>query len=382
MSYFGPADIKIITGTGESIASQKFNIFGPVIHSVTPIAGKSGTIINIKGEHFIKNSENFSVEFDSHEAVVLEKSDNSIELIAPALGLLNDQSFMISITNGLKSNSYGQMFVMQKSWEQREATPFEWHYSYGAFAYGNNGYILELNNKVFYEYDPISNAWNSEGFAVYPGEKTEFSQYIVIDDNVYMFGGVDYRNIKRYELWMYSFAENLWQQKSDLLFSFYMATTFRLNGYDYIITDDAQVWKCNFKNEEYIRLNDFPTSYAFFSSSFKVDSDVYAVTLGETWKYNEDNDRWSMVSDNPFEIGRYDTPQPLGFTYNNSGYVLAAGEKLYRYDIANQRWLLTSVYPEFPNSYKVIFVVNRVAYFAAISSHLGAGAPFLFSYEE
>jgi hypothetical protein len=382
MSYFGLANIKIATGTGESVSSQKFNILGPVIHSVTPIEGKSGTIINIKGEHFIGNGENYSVKFGDNEAIILKSADSSIELLAPALGLLNDQNFIISITNGLKNTSYEQKFVMQKSWKELEPTPFEWGYQYGGFAHGNSVYILELNERVFYEYDPVSDAWNSEGFAVYPGTKTENSQYIVRDDIVYYFGGVDYRNIKRFELWSYDFNNHVWQQKNDLPFSFYLAMSFRLGGYDYIITDDGQVWQCDFKNEQYTRLNDFPTTYQFFSTSFKVDNVVYAVTLGETWKYEEYNDSWSMVSDNPFEVGRYGTPQPIGFMYKNTGYVLTSGSRLYRYDPTRKMWLLTSEYPEFPNSYKVAFVIDGVVYFAVTSSYYGAGAPFLFSYED
>lgn len=382
MSYFGIASFKVSNGINESVARDKFIILGPIIHSISPPAGKSGTIITIQGENLTQNGDNLSVDFGIYSTKIIEATNTSIKILTPGIGLINDNLFTVSLTNGAKKTDYNQGFLMKKSWDLKEATPFDWGWRYDAFTYNEEGYILELNTKELYSYNPQQNSWLADPSSVFPGERNERSLYIVNGDNLYKIGGMDYSNNKLKEFWVYSFISHTWQQKEDLPFSFSQATYFTLHGYSYIITSDQQVWKYDFQNETFTQMSGFPVSFEYyFAASFIANENAHVVTYGKTFQYNESNDTWEDVANNPFKKEDY-SEHAIGFTYQNTGYVLQSGQDLYKYDFLSKNWFLVSAYPDYSDSYKVIFVINEKAYFAATSSHYGNGAPFLYSYEE
>ncbi|MCX6233345.1 MAG: IPT/TIG domain-containing protein [Bacteroidetes bacterium] len=386
MGYVGEADISIQVGSKDVTSNIKFKILGPQIDSISLLSGNSGESVTIEGKNLIQNGANIAVYFDSNSAEIVSYSETQLEIIVPppTNSLLSDISVTIKLVNGLKTTSYKDRFLIEKSWESKQATPFDWSWAYKAFTFNEKGYILELNTKELYEYSPISNQWNSVPSSLFPGDRNEGSLYIITAEQLFKVSGYDYTGQSLSELWVFDFNDKSWNKKNDIPFKFYNAIFFNLNNQLYIVTDEGQVWKCNLENGQYIRLNDFPDNFKYaFASSFVSNGKAFVVTYGLTWQYNEQNDSWIEKSTNPFSKQNY-CVHAIGFALNNTGYVLHSGEKLYKYDIINNKWILTSMYPgpSGYDSYKTIFIIGDKAYIAATSSSYIGCAPLMYSYQE
>lgn len=383
MPYYGDAEVSVLVGLKKVIATNKFQILGPQIESISSTSGHSGEYLTIKGNNFTQNGENTYVSFHEINAQILKMSATEIEVVVPAPsfnGLLYDNTASIEITNGLKSATYSEDYNIKKSWEQKQATPFSWGWKYQAFTYNEKGYILELNAKELYEYDPNLNQWNV--ISAFPGERHDGSLYIIHNQKLMKIGG--YGGYYRYtDFWEYDFINDTWTQKTDIPFDFQYANYFILDNEIFIITTDSQVWKYNANNELFTRLNDFPTTFEFFVFSFTSNNIAYTVSSDKTWQYDKLNDSWINVASNSFSLQSY-SQLAIGFGYKETGYVLQSGKDLYRFDVERNQWILSSNYPG-PygyNSYKTVFVINDKAYVAATSTNYSGGAPLMYSYQD
>jgi len=393
MAFAGDATVSVKVGSQQSTSNTKFKIFGPEIESVSSLSGHSGNYITIKGKNLIQNGNNIDVSFGSYPAEKISYSGTQIDIIVPmpAQGmfsdksfLLSDQSLFINIKNGLKTTSFNRSFLIIKSWETRSPTPFNWSYKYEAITYMEKGYILELNIKQFYEYNPNSDQWNSFSSVLYPADRNEGSLYVVSGNNCFKVGGYNWMNLPIYELWAFDFTAKTWNKKRNVPFSFSYATFFNLNSQFYIITKNGEFWKCDFENEVYTRLKNFPITYDnYFISTFIANGKALVVCYGHTYQYDDTSDSWIEKSINPFSKKQYFV-QAIGFSTNGTGYVLNLGIELYKYDLANDRWILVSYYPgsRSDNSYKTTFVIGGKAYVAATSGNYVGNSPLMYSYQE
>lgn len=385
MAFFGNSKISVKAGTKTAISDAFFNIIGPEIYSISATKGASGDYLTLTGRYFTQSGPDVGVLFDNYSAQIIYKSDNSVDIVVPALSnsLLSEMLVVVKLVNGLKTAISKDQYLIEKSWEIKQATPFDWSWAYKAFTYNGKGYILELNTKEFYEYNPVTNQWNLFPSSLFPGERNAGSLYIVSGDKLFKLGGYDYLSQSLSEFWEFDFILKSWNKKTDLPFKFYEGVYFTLNNQLYIVTDDGQVWKCDLINEQFARMNDFPVSFKWeFASSFDLNGNAVVVTYGKTWQYNKQNDSWTSISTNPFAHLNYSN-NPVGFSYNGTGYVLQAGRYLYKFDITNNRWIKTSQYPgpRGDNSYKTIFVIGDKAYFAATSSNYSGCAPLMYLYQ-
>jgi N-acetylneuraminic acid mutarotase len=297
--------------------------------------------------------------------------------------LLADISASIKLTNGLKTVIYKDRFLIKKSWERKTATPFDWSWFYKAFVYNDKGYILELNTNEFYEYNPLTDQWNPFTSELFPGTRYNGSMYTLTGEKLFKVGGHDMGGQKFSDLWVFDFNAKTWNKKNDIPFKFLDAVSINLNSQSYVITDDGQVWKCDFINEQYTRLNDSPFNFKYgFASYFNCDGKDFVVIYGQTWQYNIQSDSWTNISVNPFTKPSY-SQQSIGFSFKGTGYVLQAGQDLYKYDTNTNTWVKTSQYPGSSgnNSYKTVFVIGTKAYFAATSSNYVGGAPLMYAYQ-
>jgi len=387
-SFSGMADIAVEVNSTRTTALSKYNILGPIIESVSSMSGHSGYAITIKGKNLIQNGSNVDVYFGTFKAEVRTSSYTKLEIIVPvpytylSADLLTDKSLPVTLTNGLKKVSLSGNFNILKLWEQKSATPFSWYYKYQAVTYNGKGYILELNDKQVYEYDPGTNIWNQYSTKEFPAERNDGSTYLTWGNNMYKIGGYDYMYKSIYDVWAFNFTTKTWTQKNNIPFVLNNGSYFTLNNQLYIVTGQGQVWKCDLENQLYTRLNNFANSF-YFSSSFVSNGTAYIVLYGHTWRYNESSDTWTDIATNPF-FKEYYNVDAIGFTLNNTGYVLHSGQYLYKYDITNNCWTLVSNYPgsRADNSYKTTFIIGNKAYVAATSGNYSGNSPLMYSYQE
>jgi hypothetical protein len=101
-------------------------------------------------------------------------------------------------------------FLIERSWEMKQSTPFGWSWEYNAFTYNEKGYILEVNAKKLYEYNPEYNVWDA--ISLYPGVRDERNLFIVAGDKVLKMGGIDYYGPSN-DFWEYDFVNETWTKK-------------------------------------------------------------------------------------------------------------------------------------------------------------------------
>ncbi len=387
-SFSGLADIAVEVNSTRIIAPSKYNILGPIIELISPMFAHSGSTISIKGKNLIQNGSNVDVYFGTFKAEVRNRSYTQLDVIVPipynylAEDLLTDKSLPVTLTNGLKKVSFSSNFNITKLWEQKSATPFSWSYKYQAVSYNGKGYILELNDKLVYEYDPLTNIWNKYSTKEFPAERNDGSTYLTWGNNMYKIGGYDYTSKSIYDVWAFNLTTKTWTKRNNIPFALNNGSYFTLNNKLYIVTGQGQVWKCDLENQLYTRLNDFPGNF-YFSSSFVANGTAYIVVYGHTWRYNESSDTWNDIATNPFFKEHYDV-DAIGFALNNTGYVLHSGEYLYKYDITYNCWTQVSNYPgkRADNSYKTTFIIGDKAYIAATSGNYSGNSPLMYSYYE
>lgn len=387
MIYFGETSISIQIGSKIARSIITYKILGPEIEVVSLLSGHSGDYVTIEGKNFIQNGENVEVFFnyytDSRSAEIISFSETKIEFIVPTLGpLFNDISSQIRLVNGLKTTSYSKAtFLLKKEWELKQATPFEGFAFYQAFTFNEKGYIFEMDSKQLYEYSPISDKWKIFPSILFPGDRSEGSLYIVINENLFKIGGYDYLSHPLNELWVFAFNDKKWNKKNDLPFKFNNAVYYNVNNQVYIVTDIGQVWKCDFVNEQYTKLKDCPFNFLYaFASSYVGNGKAFVVTYGHTWQYQEQDDKWVEKTTNPFFSAQIPA---MGFALNNTGYVLQGGQTLYKYNIIKDKWILTSMYPGSNGyeSHKTTFIIGDKVYFAPTSGYYN-DFPFMYLYQE
>ncbi len=367
MEYSGDAEIKIRVHSEMVTAQIPFRIIGPEINTIDPLSGRGGTYVTITGNNFKAHDELVEVYFADHKAHIIDQSNEELFVVTPPVSFFEKQNLPVRIKNDLKSAEYNSLFLVNETWEELTPPMFRWLADYKAFSYNNKGYFLANDSKKLHEYNPDTDSWQVIEENLFPGQRNDFSLYIVQQDKFYKFGGMIFPEVPSNEIWSYSFLTSEWYREPDLPFSFINATYFEEDGIFFLITDKGECWKCDFARNEYVQLNDFPIEFEHgFASTFKVDEENFAVTYGQTWKYNRAKDSWQFLSENPFTY-QSNKITAMGFTHKNTGYVVYSNNDLYKYDSDNDRWLLISKFPAgtyLHDKHKTTFKANNQTYMA------------------
>lgn len=357
-------------------AENKLKIMGPEIESISINQGYSGEYITVTGKNFVKSENESKLLFDYFEAEILSVSDTEIKAIVPPVKISNfDVNFDVNIwvQNGLKSALYPDKFRILSSWEIKNGLYYNAPNSQ-IFTFNNQAYILEQLQPVIHVYNPKEDNWKKETSSEYP-LTTEGSLHIVIDNNMYLVGGNVFGVDQYKELWVFNIESKKWTRKGDLPFSFLTATYSFQNNQTHIITDKGEHWQCDFNNEKYVRINDFPVKFEnSFAYSFVSQNNQFTAVYGRTLQYDSLNDIWIEKAGNPIEKGDY-SPHAIGFTYKNSGYIYdTEKEFIYRYDALEDRWIKTCYVPvSLYNHPRIsIFVLNDRVYFEDVSQNNNA----------
>ena len=388
-SFIGNAEVAVEVNSVRVIAQSKYNILGPQISSISSLAEFSGSQVTLNGKNFIRSGSNLSVLFGNYNAEIISATSTKIVVTVPIAknNLLEVNNVAIRINIGQESTTYGSLFLIKNPWQTKNPplsiVSFPTAYENG-FTYKGKGYMLYTNDGTLKEYNSLSDSWAQYGTSVFPGAIYNSSLFIQSNDNVFRVGGVNYMYSPINYLWSYNFTNNTWTKKSNLPFSFSSASFFTLDNQLYVLTLGGQLWQCDFENELYKRLKDFPAQFAdYFVSTFIANGNAYAVQYGKTWMYDKLNDNWILKSGNPFSKQQYSVGARC-FTFNNTGYLLDSGTDLYKYDYANNVWTLVSQFPgpQSFNSEKSFFVIDSSAYIAATFSNYEGGSPLMYSYQE
>jgi hypothetical protein len=388
-SFSGMADIAVEVNSTRTIAPSKYNILGPEISSISSLSEFSGSQVTLTGKNFFRNGSSLSVLFGNYNAEIISVSSTKIVVRVPIAkdNLLGVSNVTIKLIFGQKSTTYSSSFLIKNSWEAKSPpiSIVEWPTAdENGFIYKGKGYMLNTNDGTLKEYDTMKDNWSQYSTNAIPGANYNSSLFIQSNDNVFRVGGVNYMYSPMSDLLSYNFINDVWTKKANLPFSFSSASYFKLDNQFYVLTYEGRLWQCDFENEQYKRLKDFPAQFTdYFVSSFVANGNAYAVQYGKTWIYDKLNDNWILKSGNIFSLQQYSVGAKC-FTLNNTGFVLNKGTDLYKYDYVNDVWILVSLFPGAYgfNSEKSFFVIGNSAYIAATFSNYQGGSPLMYSYQE
>ena len=375
----GWAPLKVVSGDQEIIIENAFEIFGPEIFESSVTEGYAGDLITIRG----KNLTHYGpprLQFDMFLTEIIEAEDDQVTAVIPFVkNFFHDTTVNVCLFSGQKFTGLYPPFTIKKSWEEKSPTPFDWTWHYNAFSYNGKGYILEMNTKLLYEYDPAADSWNS--ISAFPGDRSNNTINLIHDNKVIVIGGnIDGTSCP---VWEYDFNTNIWTRQEDAPFIFTLATHVTLNGLEYIITESGLVCTYNYSTREFTKKYHFLHLGRMFLFAYIANGKIHLVTYGSTWSYDEGTDDWTKVSDNFFDKDACSI-DAIGFYYNGSPYVLEDGVKLYRYYADYKRWVVCGYFPGSMggDSYKTTFVIGDYVYVAATFSHYWGCAPLHFAYRD
>lgn len=381
---YGEVDIIVEVYSKKVYATEKFKILAHQIDELSDYSSKPGKTIKIFGKNFLTKTENIEVSFGKYKAEILEKTNTMIKVIVPLPydNLLSNFISKVTITIGLKSYIFQNDFTIEKSWHE-SAKPIT-NYAAEIFTYNGKGNIIDGSNGILYEFNPDSDQWNQTTIRKFPFYGFYGSLLVVNNDDIFLVGGGLSMTYPSINLWQYNMKTNKWTQKNSLPFALYTGTYFYVENTCYIITDSGEVWKCNFENETFLRLKDFPAKIENrFISSFIANGNIYVVQFGKTWMYDPLNDTWIPKANNNFTVDYYKVYGKC-FSYNNTGWLLNYDTNLYKYDYKTDNWILTSKYPAIFGYYatKSIFVINDKVFIASTTSSYVNGAPLMYFFQE
>lgn len=348
-SFVGDAVIRIVAGENET--NTKFTVIGPEIESITPLSGHAGSYILVSGKNLTENGDQTMIYFGSYLGLILQKNIGAnaqttfTVAIPPADNVLSEVSSPIKLQNGEKIVEYKNTLLTKSSWKSHTSEYFGSDYKYDGFSYNNKGYVMEVESMEFHEYNSVADKWTT----IKPiSNKPDFyynSLLIPSGDKFYKVGGLNYLLELNDDLWYFKISDKTWNKKNKLPFVFQSAKSFKLNNKTYIITDRKELWLCDFDNEKYSKLNNFPSDIdIFLLATFVTDNTAYLTTYGKTWKYNIQSDTWSEMASYPYTFGLYYSCMNA-FTYKGNGYI-QLGRNIYKYDSSYNYWVLASYYPD------------------------------------
>lgn len=374
----GWVPIRIVSSGEEIVIVNAFEINGPEIYGSSVTEGFPGDTITLSGKN-LTHYGTPSLRFNGIEAEIIEAGEELITAAIPVIhSALYDHTVDVWLFTGQKFNSLDTWFTVKKTWETKAATPFDWNYEYNAFSHDGRGYILEPNSKTLYDYDPVTDAWNT--VSSFPGDRDENNIFITIGNKLLKIGGINYLGpVKNF--WEYDFDTQVWIRQDDIPFTFTYSTHASMNGVEYIITNTGQVWTLDHASRVFTRKYDFVAPFNGFMFAYEENNRICLITYGSDWSYDAGSDTWTEMSKNTFSKDSY-SRHAIGFYYNGRAYVIEDGGRLYKYYADRGKWVLCGYYPGCrpDNSYKTVFVTGEYAYIPAISGNYGGCSPLHFAF--
>ncbi len=383
-------EVKVISGKRIIILPQKFKISQTLIYLVSPLSGRPGQEISITGENLLRGGLATVYLGGLASGIVndIYMSETLIKIKVPLDKnyLLFDTPLDVIVQVGNLKTTYSKKFILKKTWESKKpissSAPLKLE---NGFTYQNRVYVFDANNGYMHRYDPILDTWEMIQNSRLNSDNYDGTLYIPFNNKFYRVGGYDHIGNLIKTFYIYNLDNNTWSTKATLPFSFKNASHFILNNTIYIITSEKQLWKCNFENNSFQRLNDFPDQPTNdFIATFTANERIYAIQYGKTWQYNSENDTWTYMSFNHFTYDHYGK-KPICINYNNTGYFFEQYIFLYKYDFISNKMNLVSLYPGVnTESLKSLFVNNNKLYILGYESLNGIynPNPYMFAFQD
>jgi hypothetical protein len=365
-----------------SVEEINFNILPPIISSISPLSGLTGSTIQISGNNFNPQTAGNIVFLGSLTGVIQSSSKNKITILVPA-GTYKSRSNTIEVKvvglSGLSSSS----FTLTNTWIKKAYVPHQgsWRHSATAFSLNGKGYVglgdgYPEPGKNFWSYNATINEWSE--IAPFPGENRQVAASFTINGKAYVGAGDGPK-----DFWCYDPSTNSWTRIADFPAPCSLGITigFSVNNKGYVVTKNktANFWEYEPVSNAWTNLSDLPMpgDYYYFTpdAGFVIDDMIYVYVADGTtddnrlYMYNISDGTWTRKAD---IAGSQLDSWTTGFAVKGNGYI-RAGSNLYKYDPLTDKWTRMLQQNNLPGGRgrSIAFVINDLAYFG--TSFYGSG---------
>lgn len=351
--------IKVQCGWRETVKTNAFKQLLPEVHSISQSTGKPGSLIQVRGENMLQNFDEVEIFLNNLRVEILNYDPSEMTIVVPYRysSLLSDYSVStIKLKHGYREYEFPIDLTILKQWEKVGNTPLSaiWNSSSPPISNGFAYVLGTFNSKKVYKFDIINNSW--EHISDYPGSFPEYTMVFVHEDKLYKLGGGQYGSY-----FMLDLNTGIWTEQDPVPFEFQRGRQVIKGDYLYISTDNDEFWRYSFMEDQYLKMQDFPTGPFRPLNLYLKDGVIMAMNREGTWQYQESSDTWTFLFTSPNEDS-YIAPVLL---LNDRPYVYYSYDDMRRYVEGFNKWVGVTSYPweNVYDYYVTHFVYNDMAYF-------------------
>lgn len=228
--------------------------------------------------------------------------------------------------------SNGQMWKYDQptnTWTQLANLPMQINLA-AAVSWRGKGYVLGSSDRTIWMYDPTNDGWTRK--ATSPGAAQARTQGFLLNDQLFVTGGLGPGNVALAEVWAYDLINDVWTRKNDMPYGMAYSATFAMQGKGYVCTGNstrggstAQSAVClqyDPAGDSWVVLPDFPGGLRGGGIGFTDGYKGYAgmgnrgAILNDLWQLDPATLTWARMENIP--VGRY---AALSFLIGRKAYI-------------------------------------------------------------
>jgi|GEM_PF-725006 len=228
--------------------------------------------------------------------------------------------------------SNGQMWKYDQptdTWSQQANLPMQINQAV-AVSWRGKGYVLGSSDRTIWMYDPTNDGWTRK--ATSPGLAQARTQGFLLNDHLYVTGGLGPGSVPLAEVWAYDLINDVWTRKNDMPYGMAYSATFAMQGKGYVCTGNstrggatAQSAVClqyDPAGDSWALLPDFPGGLRGGGVGFTDGYKGYAgmgnrgAILNDLWQLDPATLTWARMENIP--VGRY---AALSFVIGHKAYI-------------------------------------------------------------
>ncbi len=350
-----------------STAEKKFVLLPPVLASVSPLKGKRGTLVTVKGERVSGHLAGNQVLFGDNPGKIVTANEHEIRVEVPK-GVYDARTMDVTVQVAGQPVVWHQPFLLDEAWIEKHTVPGGFLDHGTAFVIGKSGYagLGSRDSRTFWRFSPEENAW--EEIAGFPGRYRDRATSFVINGKAYVGGGGRGPLLK--DFYRYDPSSNRWTAVADFPFGISDAVAVARNGKGYVIArkeDDERnsLWAYDPGANQWTEIAAKGSFSGYAETGFVVNNRLFCIVQDDAanrnvlMEFDFGNLTWQQRNTSGGNLMRDDFVTSIG--HNGVGYIFDSSG-LQRYDVSTGVLSRVSDAPEGRQA-SVAFVLNGKLYF-------------------
>ena len=274
--------------------------------------------------------------------------------------------------------------ALAQTWSQKTTAPFPGNEGGGSFTIGTNIYVASGEDRSFYLYDPVADAWTKKADLPGDNKKRTYQIAFAINGKGYVGLGLSEAGTMPNDFWQYDPTSDTWTKKAEfpgggriqagcfvIGSKGYVGGGADLTGgyfndfYEYDPASDVWTKKAKIQASGYANVGS-PAAFSLGGYGYFVGGERGTIQNHNTAQYDPIADKWTKKAPLPGDNRAGGT----GFSYGHLGYVCfgqigftTGYDDFFSYDPATDTWQALTEFPtKAPRAYAVATVVGNNVY--------------------